>query len=263
MIKQLKKFHEWRELIIWIILVLMILLFFNYIFYIIEKAQSDYIGDDSNITINSAIEEDSADVDLEPRELLDDSEIKIVSDESSKNFEVWNSDVKIGDIKRRFPSQIEIFKRIKNNLYIGAVYKERGDYVLFEGPNEIYRLNLEDNSLADVLSGDCLVSDISPNERYIASLESFYVGEEKKIYLNIRSIGGVFADRTFQIAEEYGAAGNAYFSEDGNRIFYEAAFNNPDREEFAMFMVDLETGEQGQVGGNDSYNKAKEWAENS
>lgn len=259
----------------WFVLMLMILSFFDYIFFVIEKKQADYLESDllaaenydyaekesgQNITDIKSENEDRA-KNTAPKELLDDSGITIAANESFDNFEIWNGSVKIGDIKTDILSQVEIFKRIKNNIYFGVDNRGMGGYSLFGGPREIYRLNLENNLLNKIFSWDCFVSDISPDEGRLISFEKFYIGDGMHIYLNIYDIKSGKSD-SYEISQEYGAAGNAYFSKDGKKIVYETALNNPDQEEFAMFVIDLETREQKKIGGKDSYGKAFEWAKN-
>lgn len=270
-----RDFRDFPALIVSVVLAMAILVFFGYIFYVMDAtgpktenetgtaslekkaegalAQRDKTEEDKNIPDQEAEE-------LKFEIVFDDGNAKILANEDLTDFEVWNGEMKAGEIKTERRSQVKIFRKMEDATYLGVEDSGIGDYIPFGGPREIYKLDLKEKSLDKIFDKDNFVSDISQDGKKLVSVESFYVKDDMHTYLNVYNLDTYESD-SYQISGEYGAAGNAFFSRDGEKLVYEAAMNDSDNEAFAMFVIDLATGEQTQIGGNDSYNKAKEWAQ--
>lgn len=250
--KRFKAFEEWRALAVWLVLIGLILCFFDYLFYVMEKSRGveyanmetsteqeldgfrDICRDDSEDLISGSSGYTTA-----------DGPIEIVADETLTTFEVWNGGVKAGNIQKGNPSQIEIFKRTHSSAYLGISSVGLDGDILSKGPKEIYKLNLKNNCLFLLLGSDGWITDISPDEKNLAAVENFYLGEKLKTYVFVHSLENG-QEKSFEVPSPYAIVRTAVFSPDGKSIVYKAATNNQDDKEFADFMIDLDRGEQRQ-----------------
>lgn len=268
-------FHDLPAFIVAIILAVAMIAFFGYVFFLMDSAQPE----DQNSPFDNqdmakqteAVEQDKEEKNMDmSEESLEEPEdkmavkeggLEVMANTSFTDFEVWNNGVRAGEIKREAVSQVNIFKKIGSNVYLGAGNKSAAGsgYILFNGPQAIYKLEAEKNSLIKIFDKEVFVSDISPDEKKLVAVESFYVGDDIRNYLDIYDLG-TYQPQSYQVPETYTAAGNAFFSKDGKKLAYEAAVGNPRNETFAMFVINLETGEQTQISDENSHNKAKAWA---
>jgi hypothetical protein len=257
-------FHDFPALIVSVLLAVAIFAFFGYIFYLMDDVQpkpENAVKSEINKSENENIPEKKEEM-SEVQTMLDDSKIKIVANKKSMSFGVFNGEKKIGEVMEEVPSQVNIFKRINNDVYLGITKNGSDKDSLFFGPQEVYKMDLDDDSsFSKVFDKDTFVSDISRDGTKLVSIERFYVGDEIYNYLNIYDLA-TFKSSSYQASKECRAAGNAYFSKDGKKIAYEVAMSDLDKTQVAMFVVDLETGEQTEIVGNHAFGKAKEWAEN-
>lgn len=259
-------------LIVKILLGVILLVFLGYIFMMnrdslqnknepVENTSSETGGDNVDVPKENdavqalAISEEPT----EPATTTASGDIRITNNKDLTVFEIWNGTAKAGEIEREGPSQVAIWKEIGDSAYLGVNNDGLGGYILFGGPDEVYRLDKKKDTLVKIFDRDMFASDISADEKQLASVETFYMGEEIYNYINVYDLSD-YKSESYQIPVKYKIAGNAFFSRDGKKVAYEAAVGNPDNEEFAMFVIDLATGEQTRIGGADVYGKAQGWA---
>lgn len=274
-------YHDFRDfpaLIVSVVLVLAMIAFFGYIF---SLKNTEQLANENSIDANNKVQNKSNSAlinepdqteknsetskeetgESEGKAVLSDGSLKVLADAGLTDFEVFSGNIMVGEIKRVAPSQVSVFKKINDDTYLGVDNYGLGGYILFGGPKAIYKLDTKDNSFVKVFDKeDMFVSDISNDEKKLVYVETFYVGDELHNYINLYDLDD-YQSKSYEVPVQYKQAGNVFFSKDGTKLAYEAALGNPDDEKFAMFVIDLATGQQTQIGGSDSYNKAKFWAE--
>ncbi|MFA7171014.1 MAG: hypothetical protein WC180_03405 [Candidatus Paceibacterota bacterium] len=263
------------SLIVKVILGVLLLVLLGYIFLTGDISQDRNDGAESeNIEVedDTMVSEDengapqlpaSSEELIESETNIISGDIKISSNKDLTIFEIWNGETKAGEIEREGPSQVAVWKEIGGSVYLGVNNDGLGGYILFGGPDEVYKLDTKKGSLTRALTKifdrDMFASDISADEKHLASVETFFMGEEIHNYINVYNLAD-YKSESYQVPVKYRVAGNAFFSRDGKKVVYEAAVSDPENEEFAMFVIDLTTGKQTQIGGTDVYGKAEEWA---
>lgn len=245
--------------IIMILLTLITFSLFGYIFY--KMGTTGFVPDAEKTGAEVRTQVSETDGAAEQEGRLDDSMVRIMSDPGAKNFEIWNNTVKVGEIKEAVDSEVKVWRRIGNDIYFGVAEESRTKDESFDGPQEVYKLELGSGSFSKVFDRDAFASDISSDGKRLVAIERFYVGDKIYNYVNVYDLD-TYKAQTFEVLAACKTAGNAFFTGDGERVAYEAAIDTGGEESFRMFVIDLATGKQEQVGGNDSYGKAKAWAEN-
>jgi hypothetical protein len=173
--------------------------------------------------------------------------VKILANEDRTVFEIWNRGVKAGEIEQDYPAQVSLWREVNGNIYLGVSYTGRGGYILFGGPDEVYKLETIKNSLSKVYGREDkngYVSDISLDEERLITVKTPVSGALSIVVYDIASQ----SIQPYPVPARYSTAGEARFSHAGGKILYEAAVGDPSAEEYAMFMIDLSTGKQTQVG---------------
>lgn len=269
-------FHDLPALIVVIILAVAMMAFFGYVFFLMDSARPEERNssiDNPNIAKKTeAVEQDEAEKngdvpeegaeEPENKKVIKDGGLEVAANAGLTDFEVWNNGVRAGEIKRKEASQVSVFKKAGGDVYLGATNNDGlGGYVLFGGPQAVYKLNAEENSLTKIFDKEAFVSDISSDGKKLVAVERFYVGDNIRNYLDIYDLD-TYQSQSYQVPDAYSTAGNAFFSKDGMKLAYEAAFGDPYKETFALFVINLETGEQAQISDKNSHNKAKAWTEN-
>lgn len=179
--------------------------------------------------------------------------LKVMKNESLTAFEVWNDGIKAGEIRRDAPAQVDLWRESDGDYYLGASRDGLGGYILFGGPDEVYRLDTAANTLERIYSGaekNGFAADVLRGK--LAAVEFPFVADGQASVVAIYDFSGREIG-SYPVPARYGQAGAARFSQVGGRIIYEAAVGNPDDEEYAMFMIDLATGKQEQVGGKERF----------
>jgi len=225
-----------------------------------EKSDTAIVGEDIG-NVGTAYKDDRIDRVAEANA----GQIKISSSEDLQSFEIWNATKKVGEIKTESPSSVKVVKTIGSSAYLSADFEGVGGYILFGGPYALYRLDMGTNLLEKLYDGresSGFFSDISADGKRLLAVSHSYKGDVVTPYIEVWDVASRSKAASYQVAAKYHTAGEAYFAKSGGRIVYEAALNDPSAEEFAMFTVDLATGKQSQIGGDDSYGKAGEWAKN-
>ena len=249
-----------QAFVIMLLLTLITFSLFGYIFY--KMGTTGFapvsVKEDAGTEERGAMSEDGDAARSEAR--LDDSGVRIMSDTGARNFEIWNNTMKVGEIKEAAVSEVKVWRRIGNDLYFGVTEESRTRDEFFDGPQEVYKLELESGAFSKIFDRDAFASDISGDKSRLVAIERFYVGDKMYNYVNVYDLA-TYKAQTFEVLAACKTAGNAYFTGDGRKVAYEAAIDTGGKETFRMFVIDLETGKQEQVGGNDSYGKAKAWAE--
>lgn len=223
-----------------------------------EQSDTAIVGEDIG-NVGTAYRDDRIDRQAEAAA----GQVKISSSEDLQTFEVWNGTKKAGDIKTDGPSSVKVVKTIGSSAYLGVDFDGVGGYILFGGPYALYRLDTGTNVLEKLYDGrenDGFFSDISADGNRLLAASRSYKGDVVTPYIEVWDIASRTKTASYQVSAKYHTAGDAYFAKSGGRIAYEAAIGDPEAEEFAMFTVDLASGKQSQIGGNDSYGKAEEWA---
>lgn len=185
--------------------------------------------------------------------------MKVISNKEQTSFEVWNFGNKIGEIKSEGPITVSIWREFGGEIYLGVNPDGIGGYIVFSGPQEVYKA--DDTSLTKIYSGkgkygfasDIILpggnftSDINLPSKLIA-VEDTSTDEQKHPSIVVYDIGSQ-KSQSYPVSAPYGVAGAAHFSQTGDRIIYEAAKGIPEDEQYAMYMIDLATGKQTQIGG--------------
>lgn len=261
-----KDVRSFPLVVLGISLVLMVAAFFGYLMFIqgdmgqpsVQNNVSEMSGNQAKESDVAVKEEtgtaDTASLDGAIQEVQAASgEVKIVANKDKTVFEVWNLGVKAGEIKQDYPAQVSIWREVNGNIYLGVSYTGRGGYILFSGPDEVYKLETIENSLNKIYGRgekNGYASDISLDEKRLITVESPVSGNLSIVVYDIATQSA----QSYPVSAKYGTAGAAHFSQVGGKIVYEAAIgisNNEKytEEEYAMFMIDLATGKQTQIGG--------------
>src|SRR3989338_948423 len=98
-------------------------------------------------------------------------ELTVTSDEGEMSFVISLDGKKVSTITRDNPSQTTFQRVMKKYAYIGFNYTGLGGYILYSGPDEIWRLDLSTYALDKVLTHEMQSfsdSDISPDEKMLA-----------------------------------------------------------------------------------------------
>lgn len=185
---------------------------------------------------------------------LREGDVKILANKANNVFEVWNADVKVGDIKESNDSQVYIWKEAEGNFYLGVDPLGLGGNILFSGPHEVYQLDPIENKLSKVY-GDIknigFASDLSVNGERLVAVE--YPGMGGEMAISVYDIASQNV-KSYPVSAGYDQAG-AKFSQAGGKIIYEAVISESSSGEegfvpqYAMYMIDLATGKQQQIGG--------------
>lgn len=171
-------------------------------------------------------------------------ELEIIPNEDRTVFEVRNLGVRVGEIKREGPASVNIWRDLEN-IYLGVQNYGMGGYILFGGPDEVYEVDessvtqVYDGSgkngfASDMISGKLVAIEDPSTEGWHPSVVVYDLTTQKS--------------QSYEVSAPYSVAGKARFSQAGGKVVYEAALNNPDNEQYAMYMIDLATGKQTQVG---------------
>lgn len=183
--------------------------------------------------------------------VLVDGFLKVTADTDRTTFEVWNYGKKVGEINRDYSSDITLMKRSDGFAYLGLSPNGLGGYILFSGPEEVYKL--DEDTLAKVYEGrerNGFVSDVVGNK--LVAVEN-PVAEGAQASIVIYDLATQKPQASYPIPPRYSVAGAAHLSQSGDRLVYEAAIGSPDNEEYAMYMIDLKTGKQTPVGGVENF----------
>jgi hypothetical protein len=244
-----KKDHDAPALIIMALLSLLTFLLFGYIFFKMSTAPEQSARDNASVA-----------KEIKPNAPLDASKINIESDGQARDFVVWNGQTRVGEIMEATTSAVKFFRRQGDDVILGV---EKGSVVeddVFSGPQELYKLNLRDNRFNKLFDGDAFVTDISADGSRLASSERFFLDGVFHNYINVIYIASM-KTQSFEASSDCQRAGNAYFSKSGQKLAYETVSGEGTDVKYRMYVVDLETGAQEQLGGDDALGKAKQWAE--
>lgn len=212
-----------------------------------KEDKNDYISKDDNIVVQL------------------NEKTEFLGDVDGKKFEILKNGLKVAEINRKNNSEAQILKQIDENTYIGVSNTGRGGYILFGSYFGLYKFNTITNEINKILDDDedsmgfssFQVYDISPDQKYMVG-----VGSDNGNRIEIRNIQDNSLVNYFTCPDnKYRAWGDVYFFDAGSKLVYEAAVVNPDDEEFAMFTVDIESGQQEMVA-NEAGGKidAADWA---
>lgn len=157
-----------------------------------------------------------------------------------------------------------LFKQTDAAAYLGVTPVGLGGYILYAGPQRLYRLDLATKEMKEIIgtsqanSSDGFISDISPDEQWVA-----YVNQADEIItIDLLSLTGGTIHQVM-VPSAYQQAGDAVFSPDGNQLAYAAAVGSPDNESGVVFTVQLGTDSQKQIDQvNDNYFQIEGWVDN-
>ncbi len=177
--------------------------------------------------------------------VLVDEDLRVMANEERSVFEVWNFGNKIGEIRAEH-SAVSLFKRDSGRSYLGIRPDGLGGYILFGGPSEVYRV--DESSLTKVYDGNGkngFASDVA-NDKLVAIEDPSAEGKHPSVAVYDLKTQ---KSQSYPVPARYGFAGEAYFfAESDKQLTYEAAIGDPDNEEYALYLIDLTTGKQTQVG---------------
>lgn len=213
-----------------------------------EKVQ-ELVGNEESATEDASQTDSSSDA-TEGEAVLIDEDLKVVLKEDGHTFEVWNFGNKIGEIEKEH-SAVSLFKRDNGYAYLGVEPVGLGGYILFGGPSEVYRA--DESSLTKVYDGsgkNGFASDVSQDKLVAIEDSSMEGGRPSVVVYDLATQ----KSQSYPVSSRYGVAGEAYFTQSDDKVTYEAAIGNPDSEEYALYMIDLATGKQTQVGDAKSLN---------
>ncbi|MBI2453426.1 hypothetical protein HYV56_01840 [Candidatus Peregrinibacteria bacterium] len=172
-------------------------------------------------------------------------ELTVISDESEMSFVIFLDGKKVSTIPRDNPSQMTFQRVMKKYAYIGFNYTGLGGYILYSGPDEVWRLDLSTYTLDKVLTHEMQSlsdSDISPDEKMLAYIR-FDVSENQ--VLVIRNIESA-EEQEYAISSQYPWLGDVYFSPDGSKVALAAAEKEP-VEKGGVFIVEVPRGAVSEV----------------
>lgn len=200
--------------------------------------------------------------------LLIASEDKVVDLENCYNVKTCEIAVnggKVAKIDRKYESEFVIIKQTGDDVYIGASWTGRGGYILFGSQYGLYKFNIQNNEIIKIVDDEIVtektfqIYDISPDQKYMAGTGFIDDYKDKIIIKDLKDSSLV---KSFACPDsKYGQLGNVYFFDGGKKLVYEAAIGNPDDEEFAMFTIDIQSGQQ-KIVANEAGGKidAADWA---
>lgn len=172
-----------------------------------------------------------------------------------KSIKIKNHGAQVGEITINKPLVPKIFKQTRDNVYIKIEPDGIGGYILYSIPTAAYKLNLSNNELTPIFgsidnpmsSSDrgSVLLDISLDETkwLIRSNKYSEEGEPEEILFIVKDAETGSIIRQFKVPDKYKTAGVGLFSPNEKRISFAAAVGNPDAEEGAYFVGDIETGE--------------------
>lgn len=200
-------------------------------------------------------EEPVAEVDEEPVDTSEDAQscapvshdVAIETDETSTTHSVHLGGELVETITVEFPeSEARIYRQTSCYAYVAISATGRGGYILYGGPDLLYRLDLTTKAL-EPIAFQGFLSDVSADETLLVSISSVS-GENVTPALYVVDIEtGSAHGYSFQ-QPPYQFVGDAKFSPNGKKIAFSAAVGNPEMEESALFILDLETGEFSAIG---------------
>lgn len=177
------------------------------------------------------------------------SNLKIEPNATQTSFVIKKDGKEVGKISTKNESQVKVFKQTQNNIYLGVEPLGLGGYILYGGPQTLYKLDLKTNALSkiNIVPNQGFFTDVSPDETRVAYINLNSPGinpsskaEENVIVENITS--GL--KQLFGASLKYKVLGDALFSPDGKKIAYVAAVGNPEKEAGAVFIVDIASGKE-------------------
>ena len=155
--------------------------------------------------------------------------------------------------------RVGIFRITAHNAYIYSCFKESKDYLLFGlCPRRIFQVNLTTGAWRNVIDGTRsyydLAEDISPDEELAVLGRSDTPGPQSVLSVVVRSIGSE-EEIDYPVADqEYNQLGDMRFSPDGSKVAYALARGVPGSEAGAVYMLDIESGQQKLVAKTDKPN---------
>lgn len=179
---------------------------------------------------------------------------KVVGDENFSNYYEVNA---------------EIFKQAECDLYIGISIAGRGGYILYGGPVALYKLRLNENSIAKIIGIDIktndgavlvnnFITDMSKDEASFVMIANS--GDDDKKIKILNRDGKV--KKTFDVKLKYNQFGDAKLSEDGKKLVYGAAIGDPNAEKGDIYIINVENGKQSLYKQSDGFFIINGWKNN-
>lgn len=182
-------------------------------------------------------------IEPDPIEQSPADEVSLIMNEDNTEVTIMNDGEVVGGLTYEYPHTFEIFEKTPENVYIGVTPQGLGGYILFGGPQALFKLDLDTNALSQIEFDGTFVCDISPDETmvsYIANLGSEHAEDGRVVVKNVDEETYLH----FEAPETYLQVGDVLFSPDNEKIAYAAALGDPENEESKVFIVDLDTGDQ-------------------
>lgn len=168
-------------------------------------------------------------------------DISIQANEAQNEFSIKNSGMEVGIIT--MPSEnneeyeVKILKQTADNVYFTVNLSGLGGYILYSTiDNVVYRYNLRNQSFEKIFDQEIVdggVFDISSDEKTL--LISNATDKTITVY-NLETQ----EKKSFLIADKYTQLGSTKFSFNAKKFAYSAAVGNPDAEESAIFIIDID-----------------------
>lgn len=248
--------HNRKLLILKVLLVFILVVVVGYVAYL--KGQQDGNSQSSVAMQKTQKNTDdyaqkSDDEDKQNPASFEMGDMKVIANDEQTFFEVWYFGKKLGEIKSEGPIAVDVWRESGPDIYLGVTPDGLGGYYLFGGPQEVYRV--DGTSLTKVYSGkgkdSAYASDMFlPNKLF--AVESTIVDGQFHTSVVVYDIDSQ-KSQSYPVPAPYKTAGG-HFSQGGSKIIYETAIGNPDAEESAIFVIDLTTGKQEQIGGSEKWN---------
>ncbi|MCH8049280.1 PD40 domain-containing protein [Patescibacteria group bacterium] len=170
-------------------------------------------------------------------------DIELQANEAGNEILVLNRGQEIGYVLSEYPfAQSAIFHQTNDLVYIEVNPDGLGGYILYGGAYSLYEANLLTNEIRRIFYSG-IATDISPDGKWLTYVETEVSDSDVNFVialLNLETNESV----SYNVPQEYGQAGGATFSPNGKKIAYSAAVGDPENESSAIYVIDLETGEQ-------------------
>lgn len=219
-----------------------------------DKAEEDIVSDSKN----------NKDEEVLPV-VIENNVVDLENCYNVKTCEIAVNGGKVAKIDRKYESEFIIIKQTGDDVYIGASWTGRGGYILFGSQYGLYKFNIQNNEIIKIVDDEIVtektfqIYDISPDQKYMVGTGFI---DDYKGKIIIKDLKDSSLVKSFACPDsKFGQLGDVYFFDNGRKLVYEAAIGNPDNEEFAMFTIDIQSGQQKMVA-NEAGGKidAADWA---
>ncbi|MFH1426037.1 MAG: hypothetical protein ABIG66_01240 [Candidatus Kerfeldbacteria bacterium] len=167
--------------------------------------------------------------------------VRLTSNEEFTEFTITVDGTERATFETDGETDVSILSLTNEDVYIGLSRTGLGGYILYWGPESMYRLNFATDKLTKtVVEG--FIADISSDGSMMAYIK-VNLGDTVSRSVIVRNLEDE-SEQEFPVDEKYNQVGDAVFSPDGTKIAYGAAIGEPEGEAGVVIIINIESGEQ-------------------